>query len=68
MESIGNYIRTCRIARGITQKELGIACGYTPETALKTIQSWEHDRQDVPIKRVRLLAKALRVPVENLIP
>ena len=68
MESLGEYIKTCRIARGMSQTELGMKCGYTKDTAFKTVQSWEHDRQLVPLKRLRALAKALKVPVETLVP
>ena len=68
MKSMGSYIKACRIARGFTQEELGILCGYTPGSANKTVYTWEHDMQKVPLDRLRKLSKALQVPLDSLIP
>ena len=68
MQSLGSYLRACRIARGMTQEELGQAVGYTPGVAYKIVQSWEHDRQWIPMHRIRAVAKVLQIPVESLIP
>ena len=52
----------------MTQEELGQAVGYTPGVAYKIVQSWEHDRQWIPMHRIRAVAKVLQIPVESLIP
>lgn len=67
-KSIGAYIRICRERRGYTRKELGLMCGYSPIGGEKTVGCWETDRQDVPTKRLRALAKALGVPIDTLVP
>lgn len=55
----GNKLRTLRIAKGLTQKELGekIYCGDT------TISAWELGRHRPDYE---LLAKFFEVPVEEL--
>ena len=64
----GDYIRECRIAAGLTQKQLGEACGYEGRSAATTIQNWEADKQPVPLDRLRRLAAALNVSLDSLIP
>lgn len=64
----GDYIRECRIAAGLTQKQLGEACGYEGRSAMTTIQNWETDKQPVPLDRLRRLAVALNVSLDSLIP
>lgn len=64
----GDYIRECRIAAGLTQKQLGEACGYTGESASATIRKWETEKNPVPLDRLRRLAAALNVSLDSLIP
>lgn len=64
----GKYIRECRIAAGLTQRQLGEACGYEGRSAETTVQNWEKDKQPVPLDRLRRLAVALGVPLDSLIP
>lgn len=61
-------IRERRIAVGLTQKELGEACGYTGAAAKKAVWRWEHGGAPVPLDRVRRLAKALQLPLDAFIP
>ena len=68
-KSIGAYIRICREQRGLTRKELGILCGYSPGSgAESTVCAWEADKQLVPTKRLRAVARALGVPIDTLVP
>lgn len=64
----GSYIRECRIAAGLTQKQLGEACGYTGESAEVSVRKWESDKTPVPLDRLRRLAAALNVSLDSLIP
>lgn len=64
----GDYIRECRINAGLTQQKLGELCGYTGHSALTTIQNWEYNKQPVPLNKIRILAKILKIPVDSLIP
>lgn len=64
----GDYIRECRIAAGLTQQQLGEACGYEGRSAAMTVQKWEHEKNPVPLDRLRRLAVALNVSLDSLIP
>ena len=63
-----DLIRTRRQAVGLTQKALGLKCGYKEATAIQVVQNWEYGKQPVPLSRMRDLAAALKIPVEDLIP
>lgn len=64
----GSYIRECRIAAGLTQKQLGEACGYTGESAEVSVRRWESEKTPVPLDRLRRLAAALNVSIDSLVP
>lgn len=65
----GETIRNARQAKGLTQKQLGMLCGYEiPKTAERTVQFWEHNQSPVPIDRLRRLCAALDLPLDALIP
>lgn len=64
----GDLIRTRRIVLGYTQRQLGEMCGYQGRIAENTIQLWEYGKRPVPADRLRRLAKALKLPLEALIP
>ena len=68
IDVFGEYIRDCRIAAGLTQKQLGEMCGYSEASADRVVQLWEHDKQPVPLDKIRILAKSLKIPIESLIP
>lgn len=61
-------IRTRRQAVGLTQKALGLRCGYKESSAEQVVQNWEYGKQPVPLARMRVLAAALEIPVDDLIP
>lgn len=64
----GEYIKASRLKAGYTQKQLGLLCGYDEGSADRVVQLWEHDKQPVPLNKLRSLAKALKIPLESLIP
>lgn len=65
----GEFIRIRRQELHLTQQALGEMCGYEGRSAGATVQKWEHDLQPVPLNRLRVLAKALQVPLDSpLIP
>lgn len=68
VENIPAFIKATRRARGLTQRALGEACGYTGASAERVVQLWEYGKQPVPMERMRALAAALDIPVDLLIP
>lgn len=64
----GEELKRYRIARGLTQKRLGLLVGYSETSAERVVQLWEHDKQPIPITRFRVLSKILRIPLEKFIP
>ena len=67
-EVFGEYIRECRIKAGLTQQQLGEMCGYTGRSAMNTVQKWEYNKQPVPLEKLRVLAQALNISLDSLIP
>lgn len=68
VESIPALIKGKRKERGLTQRALGEACGYTGASAERVVQLWEYGKQSVPVERMRSLATTLGIPVDLLIP
>ena len=64
----GEYIKECRIKKGLTQQQLGEMCGYEGRSAQNTVQKWEYNKQPVPLEKIRPLANALEIPIDSLIP
>ncbi len=64
----GDLIRTRRLDMPYTQRQLGELCGYEGRTAERMVQQWEQGSRPVPADRLRRLAKALELPLEELIP
>jgi transcriptional regulator with XRE-family HTH domain len=64
----GYKLRSMRLAAGITQEALGLACGFTGLTAQRIVQHWEHGRQLPGIDKLRPLATALQVPLNQVVP
>ena len=65
---LGRIIKTARKRRGLTQRQLGLMCGYSEESAELMVQHWEHSRRDPPLCRIRALANALNITLDQLIP
>lgn len=66
--TIPEHIRASRKAAGLTQRQLGEACGYEGRSAEVVVQEWERGVRPIPIERLRRLAAALDVPLDSLIP
>lgn len=64
--TLGEKIRTLRSARGLTQKELGIMCGFPESTADVRIRQYESNKK-VPKKDIlNTLSLALNIDMEAL--
>lgn len=68
MQSLGAIIQTRRRAAGLTQRQLGEACGYEGKSAERTVQHWEHNAREPGITTLRPLCRALKCTLEDLIP
>lgn len=65
----GEIIRTARQAKGLSQGQLGMLCGYeTRKAAENAVQRWEYGLKPVPITCLRRLCAALDLPLDALIP
>ena len=64
----GELLKDLRISAGLTQKQLGLACGYPQSTAENTVQYWEAGTRLPPVMKLRILAEALNVPVDKVVP
>ena len=68
MINYGLKIRAMRLAAGLTQTELGTACGYPASSARTIVQHWEHGRQMPGIDSLRTIAVVLQVPLNQVVP
>lgn len=68
MKDIPAIIKAARTNVGYTQQELGEYMGYSPESAGPMIRSWESGRRPVPLEKIRALASALNLTVDDLVP
>lgn len=63
LADFGNRVRQLRIEKQMSLDELARKCGYTSDNARSSIQKIEAGKSDVPASKIRLLAKALEVPI-----
>lgn len=68
MKDIPAIIKAARIRCGYTQQELGEKLGYEGESAQVTVRRWETGKILVPVTKVRPLAAALNLTLDDLIP
>ena len=68
MHDIPATIRAARQAKGLTQRKLGELCGYSDRSGERVVQLWEAGKQPVPMNKLRVLAKALDLTLDDLIP
>lgn len=68
MTEYGEMIRAFRKAAGLTQKQLGLACGFDEKNADRNVRGWEAGKSYPTIYVLRRLSAALGVPIENLVP
>lgn len=66
--TIPEKIKAARLASGLTQQKLGELCGYTKASALRTVQRWEHGDRYVPHEKMRIVAKLLKLKLDDLVP
>ena len=64
----GEELKYYRVKRHYSQEQLGLALGYSPASAERTVQLWEHDVRPISPKKYRKLAEVLEVPLEKVIP
>ena len=64
----GEELKRARIARQLTQKQLGEMVGFTGRRAETTVQKWEYGTLGIPVKYFRRLSEVLHVPLERFIP
>lgn len=67
-KTFGQKIKVLRKNAGLTQRELGILCGFSPRVGEVTVQHWEHDRRQPQLEALRPLAEALKITLDDLIP
>ena len=67
MKDIPAIIKAARLRCGYTQKELGEKMGYEGRTEV-AVQQWESGRRPVPLEKIRPLAAALNLTVDDLVP
>lgn len=61
--AFGNRVRQLRTEKQMSLDELARKCGYTSDNARSSIQKIEAGKSDIPASKIRLIAKALEVPV-----
>ena len=61
-------LKDLRMQRGLTQKQLGLLCGWTEASAERTIQRIEYAQGLPGLVYVRELADALKCRTDDLIP
>lgn len=66
--TIGEKIRTARVAKKMTQKQLGIILGFSEASAERRVQKWEYGTSAPTIDQLRPLANALGVSLDYLVP
>ena len=62
MQLIGDKIRTLRKRRGLSQEQLGSLVGFS-QSKISKIENGDWDS----LSDLRLIAKALEVPIEELV-
>lgn len=66
-QDIAKTVKSARFKAGLTQREVGLACGYTEELAQKRVSKWESGVEPVPQNSLKTLSKLLNIPIENLL-
>lgn len=66
--TIPERIRQARKAAVMTQKQLGLACGYDESVADWYVRRWELGSRRIPPDKLRTLSQVLGIPLDQLIP
>lgn len=64
--AFGNRVREYRTQKQMSLDELARKCGYTSDNARSSIQKIESGKSDVPASKIRMIAKALDVPISAI--
>jgi len=64
----GEELKERRKRAGLTQQQLGELLGYKGRSAELVVQHWEHGRQPIPLAKMKMLSKILRISLDELIP
>ncbi len=65
---VGELIAYRRGLLGISRYKLGILAGYQPSLASYTVGRWEKGLSVIPTEKLRKVASALELPLDQLIP
>lgn len=63
LTAFGNRVRKYRTEKQMSLDELARKCGYTSDNARSSIQKIESGKSDVPASKIRMIAKALEIPI-----
>ena len=66
--TIPERIRQARKDAGMTQKQVGLACGYEEKSAESFARQWELGIRPIPLDKLRTLSQVLGIPLDQLIP
>lgn len=67
-KDIGAIIKAARIKNSLSQTELGMKIGYGESTAGRAIRQYESGERRPSIDKIRPLANALNLSLDDLIP
>lgn len=67
-KDIPAIIKAARLRCGYTQKELADKLGFTSTAADSIVRQWESGKRPVPLDKIRPLAAALNLTLDDLIP
>lgn len=67
-KQMAEIVRMYRKAAGLTQRQLGLACGYSEASAERVTRAWELATQPVPTEKLKPLANALHITLDALLP
>ena len=65
--TIPEKIKKARQEAGMTQKQVGLALGYSDKIADKYVRRWELGDRPVPNEKLRALSQVLNIPLDQLI-
>lgn len=60
-------IREARLKAGLSQKELGTACGCSDRNAQSTVARWESGNRPIPKNKMLTVSRLLNIPLESLL-
>ena len=66
--TIPEKIKQARKEAGLTQKQVGLACGYEEKSAESFARQWELGARPAPLDKLRTLSQVLNIPLDQFIP